>query len=949
MTADQEKKYEYARQEVLDSAQLRRIENVHRGFLYQHLYAVACLLKAQGAGASSIVVEHDEDVEVVLGDRRIYVQVKTRSAALTQGDIDGALDRFAALRAEHAEGRRYGAARFVIGANVAPGPALLAAAGSADWPADVAIHWPGCGVTIDKALPEPWPSIIQALHECAQLAGALPFGLLVPETLVSKLASIVMAAAAGNPPRANHSFSEQELPELFEQLVVQLQDFPAPPPVYRAQENEPALVTDARLRVIVGYSGAGKTAWVSQAASHAVGTVAYYDIVDTPGPALAASIARELAARLYGRSGGALGEILLPGATGPEILRAIGNRAAARGEQVTLVLDNGHRLPAADIATLVEHGRDLSFLILCQPGRNVTELAALLKVQTETLQGWSTDTVALEASAHRCRTDLPTCQRLIQLTAGLPLYVQNAMVVTAAQYGGDLSALCNDLEGLTHEVETAQELILRRVLDGLSGAARDGLGILSLSGIPLESDEAKALLQTTLMIDDRAVAARFRELRSNGLIESYSDGRVKVHDALRLLGRGHLEGQGNEAVKAAQVALKDIVSVSLRRRWEPSKLHLYLRMLAAVGDIKTLVQLVTDELFHELGVLPEVLQFLESAVASEDVEAEDRFWALDGLIFSAMKRGKIEEAVAFNKDSEKLLAEGELGPDERLAHGMKTINILAAQGDEAGVHRTIVEVIELLPDTPQHMRIFRYNAALAMFKIGNYELAIDEVSEIIQEYYELLGIEPDDVIGRNAPDLLPLIRQVPDFVDHAKHLADALDLNAQALQRVGRVSPFGRIHSMKFYEIAHAFDSLVRVGQDLADEFIGRNDFIGAREVMEMNLIPMVLRLKILDRIVPVRSQYAVILAYCGAFDAADQEIARLLPYAEGLSEEGRAELLNQRRLVARIRALGPPPQWRSPVPLRPLTPRPMKKVGRNQTCPCGSGIKFKKCHGALS
>ncbi|WP_457663456.1 YecA family protein [Sinorhizobium medicae] len=677
-----------------------------------------------------------------------------------------------------------------------------------------------------------------------------------------------------------------------------------------------------------------------------MGTVAYYDIVETPGPALAASIARELAARLYGRSGGALGEILLPGATGPEILRAIGNRAAARGEQVTLVLDNGHRLPAADIATLVEQGRDLNFVILCQPGRNVAELAALLQIQTETLQGWSTDTVALEASAHGCRADLPACQRLIQLTAGLPLYVQNAMVVTAAQYGGKLSALCDDLEGLTHEVETAQELILRRVLDGLSEAARDGLGILSLSDIPLEGDEAKALLRTTLAIDDKAVAARFRELRSTGLIESYSDGRVKIHDALRLLGRGHLEGQGNDAVRAAQIALKDIVSASLRRHWEPGKLHFYLRLLAVVGDIKTLVQFGTDELFHELGVLPEVLQFLENAVAAEDVEAEDRFWALDGLIFSAMKRGAIEEAVAFNEASAGLLAEGQLGPDERLAHGMKTINILAAQEDEAGVRETIAEVIELLPDTPQHLRIFRYNAALAMFKLGNYELTIDEVSEIIQEYYELLGIEPADVMGRNSPELLPLIRHVPDYVDHAKHLADALDLNAQALQHVGRVSPFGRIHSMKFYEIAHAFDSLVRVGQDLADEFLDRNDFIGARQVMETNLIPIVLQLKILDRIVPVRSQYAVILAYCGAFDAAEQEMARLLPYAEGLSEEGRAVLLNQRRLVGQIRALGPPPQWQPRVPIRPMTPRPIRKVGRNQPCPCGSGIKYKKCHG---
>ncbi len=61
---------------VLDAVQLVRIESVHRGFLYQHLYAVECLLLAQGAGVSAVIVERDEDIEIVLSGRRIYVQVK---------------------------------------------------------------------------------------------------------------------------------------------------------------------------------------------------------------------------------------------------------------------------------------------------------------------------------------------------------------------------------------------------------------------------------------------------------------------------------------------------------------------------------------------------------------------------------------------------------------------------------------------------------------------------------------------------------------------------------------------------------------------------------------------------------------------------------------------------------------------------------------------------------
>ncbi|KGS84558.1 SEC-C motif family domain protein [Burkholderia pseudomallei MSHR7500] len=109
---------------VLDSLQLKRIEAAHRGFLYQHLYAAGCLLLASGSGSSAVVVEADEDIEIALPDRHIYVQVKTRSEPLTEGDIDGTIQRFTQLRQEHVSGKRTGRASFVIVANVQPGPKL---------------------------------------------------------------------------------------------------------------------------------------------------------------------------------------------------------------------------------------------------------------------------------------------------------------------------------------------------------------------------------------------------------------------------------------------------------------------------------------------------------------------------------------------------------------------------------------------------------------------------------------------------------------------------------------------------------------------------------------------------------------------------------------------------------------------------------------------------------
>src|SRR5260370_35019377 len=97
---------------VLDPKQLKRIESIHRGFLYQHLYAAGCLLLAAGADASAVVVEADEDIEIVCPDPRLYVQVQTPSDPLTDGDIKGAIQRFPRLPREHADGRRPGATAF---------------------------------------------------------------------------------------------------------------------------------------------------------------------------------------------------------------------------------------------------------------------------------------------------------------------------------------------------------------------------------------------------------------------------------------------------------------------------------------------------------------------------------------------------------------------------------------------------------------------------------------------------------------------------------------------------------------------------------------------------------------------------------------------------------------------------------------------------------------------
>lgn len=931
--------------QVLDQRQLNLIETVHRGFLYQHLYATACLLLAQNASVVSIVVEQDEDVEVVRENERLYIQVKTRSCPLNYNDIESAIQRFNALRSQHQTGERSGTARFFVVSNTCPSRALLRRMSQSDWPNDVQIHWPDCSSNIDIALPATWRSISEAHVKCTELAANLPYGLLPPETLVWKLAALVMLASTGNPPNELHSFNVCDLPHIFEQMVVQLQDFPEPPVVYRPHDNEPPLVTSERVRIITGYSGAGKTSWVSQAAQHTASTIVYYDVKDIPGSALASALARELAARYFGKTGGRLGEVFLPGASGKEILHAISTRFAADGEDVTLVIDNAHCVPPAELRDVIKQGQSLKFILLCQPGRNVNEIEALISIASEPLRGWSTDTIAMELSFQGCRGDFAACQRLLDLTAGMPLYVQNAIAITAKEYDGYLANFCADLEAKKHTVETVQEIILAHVFNDLPAVSHDASGVLSLSDIPLQRDEVVALLAEVLNLEDKAIASILRQLRSSGLLETFGGNRVKVHDAMRLLAQTHLETLDKEAVHKAKATLANLIFASMQRHWEMPKFSLFLRLLAETGQIKVLVELATNEFFHELGVNPEIMAFLDNAASNEETDPESRFWALDALVFSDMKKGISKKTSERLETMALLIEKHSLGFDERMALLMKRMNILAREGKIGEINVVISEISQRLPENPLHQRIFRYNVAHALYDLKQYEEAIKETTSLVQEYYDVLGIAPEDILLKNPHEIWPLLKKDQNINDNLKHLADCLDLYATAMKSVARDSRLARIHAVKFYQMAGAYESTIRVGQDLVDEFISRNDFTGARNVIETNLLPSVVQLKMLSWIIPVRSQYAVVLAYCGEFDSADAEMARLAPYEVGLNKIGQLELRNQRALIAELRRKGPPRQW---VPSTPLANAiNSAKVGRNDPCPCGSGKKFKKCHGA--
>ncbi|MGI2161914.1 SEC-C metal-binding domain-containing protein [Shewanella oncorhynchi] len=922
--------------DVLDVAQLKRIESVHRGFLYQHLYTVGCLLLAQEAEVDSIFVELDDDIELVTAQGRIYVQVKTRSTPIKPSQMSGALKRFEDLRKEHYEGRRKGKASFIFVANQSPSIQLQKMIDDKKLPSDIVFISPQYTSDQFPALPPAWESLADAAAWCISRAEKLNFSLLSPDSLIWKLAGLAQLAATGSTADTQHAFYTQDLPALFEQLIVQLQDFPTPPTLYWPQKQEPSLKCDNRVRIICGLSGAGKTAWAAQSALHSSLFCAYYDTGDLPGPALASTLVRELAAKCAKLDRDGLRKILLPGVSGYEALRTFDTFLAQQGITLLLVLDNAHRIPVDNLRDVLNATQNLHFVLLCQPHDNVRELEAITGLQRQTLQGWDIDTVAKAVDDLGGFATAQGYELLRIYTGGLPLYVQSAAKIAITEYKGDVDTLCVELQQQGNSVETAQEVILSRVYRGFEKLVQDSLALFSLADVGLSRDEVSELLVNSLKVSTKGAAAIIKKMRATGIVEVFGNQTLKVHDAVRALGLQHLELMDLELKNSALLTLKELLVVSLQQSRDTSRFALLTQIYIKLNDIMTLIDLSGEELFYEMGINVDILASLERALTSDTLEPIHKFWALDGIVFSGIKEGKPKKLVQRFEAMEALLAEHKFSYKEQTAYAMKRILFSAENGDAREVKQLVEKFSTNIPSA-DHKRIFDYNHALALWKLKKYSEAEALCWKVIEGYYNLLGVRPEDIIGKNTDVLWTIINQPADIQVHLKHLADALELYAINLEARGKLAPLARIHSMKFYNMAGAPESMVRVGQDLADEFVARKDYKGAKGIIEQFVLPVVNKVGLIRKLVQVRSQYAVILALDGLYEDAYNEMRRLEPYFEGLTGVQRQEFENQSNYIAHL----------TNEASRHITKQMFRKVGRNEGCPCGSGLKYKKCHGS--
>jgi len=927
---------------VLDADQLRRIEGVHRGFFYQHLYAVGILLLLRHLQRGQVVVERDEDIEIRLSDAHRYIQVKTRSSSLVMSDITDAIERFDQIRAEHMAGRRPLTPAFVIITNATLGPELAKAVRADSWPRDVLVWSAESAGAPGEYLPPAWRSVQEALGWCVVTAEAVAFSRLAAPTMVLKLAALVQLAALGGAAGTlEHGFTLAELPTLLEQVVRELQQFPQPPVPYHSHEDEPALI-GAPIRVIVGPSGAGKTAWAAHAASAGSNAASYFDAYDTPTNALAPALARELAARYFGGDADRLAATLLPGASGVEALRAVDVELQRRSIDAVVVVDNVHRLKAEEIRRSMEATPGVRWIALAQPSPNTTELIARLGVAAEPLAGWSRATINAVLADADCPAEPQTAERIRTLTGGLPLFVGSLAQLAKSRYGGDVSRLCDDLEAGTHPAHVAQEILLAHVADALSDDARRIAAMLCLLRMALSAAELVELAGASNLASPHAVGAGIRELVAWGIVRSAPEDQLRLHEAFRLLC-----GRFSAAIEPAtgSTLRRALVDRIDPRRPGNGPLPFeragpYLLLLVDIGELAAVVNIAANdsEALVEFGLAPLVYKVLTDALETTALSSEDRFWALDALVFWDSRQ---DPAVNVRRISamEALAAEHDLGPRAQMSLQMKRLVTASVRGN-VDVAKEALERIRAFGPTAADTLSARYNYALALLTAKRWQEAEDEVADVAMGFFDLLGLDPASVVAVNPPEIWDKLGgDTPERQDLLKRLADALHVHAEARVARGMHPRLARLHAFKFYVMSNSYRSAMNTGIEVVQDYLYiMRSPEEARNFIENYLLPTLEHMGLLEHIVPLRALYAVVLAKDGAIDQARGLLEELRQFVtpfdtthQELIEHRAREV--ERTATERRRTLRPPDAV-------------LPQVGRNELCPCGSGKKFKKCHG---
>ena len=930
----------------LNEQALRRIEATHRGFLYQHLFAVGCLLLARHADAHALRVEHDEDVELLFPGRTRYIQVKTRQRPVSLADVRPTLQRFAQLGTEHSAGNRPGTPEFWIVSNTPPAGHLLAE--TRRLPLNIRFVNPEAPPPSETHSPPAWPNVTAAIHWCIDAAAHVQFTALSPETLTWKLATEVAFASTGARP-AGHVFDLNQLSDLFEQLLVALHTLPAAPAQYIPQSTEPDFDSNAQVRLLVGLSGAGTTAWAAHSALHSPRPFVYVDAAATFPTALASTIAREVAAHFLADGDATVRDTVLPGASGLEALSALSRFAPAIGRDTTIVCDNSHLVGSDVLRTVISHAPSFRWLLLAQPFPGAPAVEAHFGVHSEQLGGFSLESIGAIFQDHGCALDVSTAAHIRDLSAGLPLFVTDSARLTQRYYGRDPKRFVEAVVTATHVTSTSQEIILGQVLARLSPASRISAALLSISDVTLEHDECLRFIADSTGETPPSVASGLRELFAWGIVQHYFTGSLGLHDAFRPSASTLRQNLPTAVLDTGRRSLASVLRASFGRG-EFDRLMMFFKLAPLIGESDSLVDIANSlsEYIQERGRADELVRTLDDASESPDVEPVNRFWAYDTVTFWKMRDSPPEElATRVSRLATLYGAIPDPSSSSRRSLLLKQMLLAARRRDTPEVRARYRELSRIPGATPELLRVQRYDYAVGLCHCDQLPEARIVAEALAAEYFRTLNLTPDDLFQASVSNLAQKLGSKKDEYEEIKRFADTLALQANILAALQFAPGLLHIWAHKLYVLAHALTSAVAAGMAVVDEMLELlNDAPAARQFMENVLLPAVADFRLLGHVLDVRATYAVVLAYCGELTEARQIIGALSAFQSSPTMD--RQLAKQRDLIEGIangtERLLPTPR----LPLAPPALPPALQPARNAPCACGSGLKYKRCCGRL-
>lgn len=873
----------------LDRSQLERIRATHSGYLYQHLHAVAQLLtNANENGFLS--VEYSEDVEINDGTTHTYAQIKHYASDLQPSHIASAMERFSILRSDHAKGTRQGSCSFAIVCSSEPSASLSKQESEGTWPGDVLLATPQSRKTVG-AVPA-WPSLNHALDWCVTMAAQVPFSKLSPETLVWKLTAYVLAVASGRLYNKEHRVPFADLPRIREQMDLFADALPPTPVPYRPQRDEPPARTESRVRAITGVSGSGKTAWISAAAQHFPGLVAFARA--SSGTADVSSwIVRTLSARLLPANENGLAAVFRPGLASEEALRlldAIGARTP-----VLLVVDNAHLLDAKALASCVQATRALEWILLGQPGPTIAELKARLSLNDETLGGWDESAIVSACHALRVSVSAETASDLRELTAGVPLYVESTARAAAAHYSGNVDELLKERRRGKHVVGLPQEsLVARDVMDSLSANARDLATVLSFAKSQMTRVELSNVATAALALAAGPAGSCVRELVEWAVLRPGPRGTLGLHDVFRPAADA-AKGQLAPDVRAR--GLHSLLAV-LRARTDVAgdidRALDIVRLLAELGDGAGVVDLVygTIEWFREHGMEKDVEHSLELVVDRPGLDAELAFLGADALSFMAVSCGDADRAAQYMRKCETLAAAQAIRkPDWEARLAVKRILIAMVARDKEAARAAYGDYSLWAVRGTEGYRVATYNYAMALRACDENEGALWLLNSLVKEYFSVFSLGPGDLYAKNVPGLEQLFDR-QKHADEIRHFADCLDMRARVASDLGVVadlqgmSGLDAMWATKLYTLVGAFSSAMRAGVEAARNMRLLGTVASAAEAVrfcETALVPNLTKERMIQWIVPVCLEYAQALALVGRLRDARSQLRAIAMFVPSL------------------------------------------------------------------